>query len=49
MAQIDLMRAPTKEQFAAKLAQAIYEQIASPLFRVRERATQIFRGLRILP
>jgi hypothetical protein len=49
VAQIDLMRAPTKEQFAAKLAQAIYEQIASPLFRVRERATQIFRGLRILP
>src|SRR6516164_6816077 len=49
IAQIDLMRSPTKEQFAAKLAQAIYEQIASPLFRVRERATQIFRGLRIVP
>ena len=49
VAQIDLMRTPTKEQFAAKLAQSIYEQIASPLFRARERATQIFRGLRILP
>ncbi|HEX3455308.1 MAG TPA: ATP-binding protein [Gaiellaceae bacterium] len=49
VAQIDLMRTPTKEQFAARLAQAIYEQIASPLLRVRERAAQIFGGLRVLP
>jgi hypothetical protein len=49
VAQIDLMRTPTKEQFAARLAQAIYEQIASPLLRVRERAAQIFAGLRVLP
>jgi hypothetical protein len=49
VAQVDLMRAPSKEQFASKLAQAIYEQIASPLFRVRERATQVFRGLRVVP
>jgi hypothetical protein len=49
VAQIDLMRTPTKEQFAARLAQTIYEQIASPLLRVRERAAQIFGGLRILP
>ncbi len=49
VAQVDLMRTPTKEQFAARLAQAIYEQIASPLLRVRERAAQIFGGLRVLP
>lgn len=49
VAQVDLMRATTKEQFAAKLAQSIYEEIASPLFRARERATDVFRGLRIAP
>jgi AAA+ ATPase superfamily predicted ATPase len=49
VAQVDLMKTATKEQFAARLAQAVYEEIASPLFRVRERAVQIFRGLRIVP
>ena len=49
VAQVDLMRASTKEQLAAKLAQAIYDEIASPLFRARERAAQAFRGLRIAP
>ena len=49
LAQIDLMKTATKEQLAAKLAQAVYEQIATPLFRARERATQIFRSLRIVP
>ena len=49
VAQVDLMTAATKEQLAAKLAQAIYEEIATPLFRARERATQIFRSLRIAP
>ena len=49
VAQVDLMTAATKEQFAAKLAQAIYEEIASPLYRARERATDVFRSLRITP
>jgi hypothetical protein len=49
IAQVDLMKAPTKERFAEKLAGAIYEEIASPLFRLREQATAVFRGLRILP
>jgi hypothetical protein len=49
VAQVDLMTAATKEQFAAKLAQAIYEEIASPLYRVRERAANVFRSLRITP
>jgi hypothetical protein len=49
VAQVDLMRTATKEQLAAKLAQAVYEQIATPLLRVRDRAAQVFRGLRIVP
>jgi uncharacterized protein len=49
LAQVDLMKTTTKEQLAAKLAQAVYEQIATPLFRARERATRIVRGLRIVP
>lgn len=49
IAQVDLMRTTTKEQLAAKLAASIYEDIASPVFRAREKATQVFRGLRITP
>lgn len=49
VAQVDLMRATTKEQLAAKLAQSIHDEIATPLFRARERAVQIFQSLRIVP
>jgi hypothetical protein len=49
IAQVDLMRTASKEQLAAKLAEAIHEQIATPLFRARDRAVQVFRGLRIRP
>jgi uncharacterized protein len=49
IAQVDLMKAPTKERLAEKLAGAIYEDIASPLFKLREQAMAVFRGLRILP
>jgi len=49
VAQVDLMRVATKEQLASKLSQAIYEGIASPLLRVRDRAAQIFDSLRIRP
>jgi uncharacterized protein len=48
-AQLDLMRTASKEQFAARLAEAINEQIATPLLTVREKALQIFRGLRVAP
>jgi hypothetical protein len=48
-AQLDLMRTASKEQFAAKLAEAINEQIATPVLTVREKALQIFRGLRVAP
>ena len=49
VAQIDVMTVTSKEQLAAKLAQAIYDEIATPLYRARERAVQIFRSLRITP
>jgi hypothetical protein len=43
------MKAPTKERLAEKLAASIYEDIASTLDKVRERATAVFKGLRIAP
>lgn len=49
IAQVDLMATPSKEKLAEKLAQSIYEDIASPLLRVREKATSVFRGLRVSP
>lgn len=49
IAQVDLMKTPTKERLAGKLAAAVYEQIASPLFKLREEALGVFRGLRVLP
>lgn len=49
VAQIDLMTTPTKEKLASALASAVYDQIASPLERVREKATAPFRGLRVSP
>jgi hypothetical protein len=48
LAQVDLMTTPTLGRFAEKLAQAIHEDIASPLFRARERL-RVFQGLRITP
>jgi len=48
VAQVDLMTTPTKEKLAEKLAKAIHEDVASVLFRARERL-QVFRGLRITP
>jgi uncharacterized protein len=49
VAQVDLMKAPTKERLAEKLASSIHDDIASMLFKVRERATEVFRGLRVSP
>jgi len=48
VAQVDLMTTPTRERLAAKLAKAIHDDIASPLFRARERLS-VFSGLRITP
>ncbi len=49
VAQVDLMKTPTKERLAEKLAASIYEDIASPLLKIRDRAVGVFRGLRIAP
>jgi hypothetical protein len=48
VAQVDLMRTPTKEKLAEKLAKTIHEEIASRLIRARERV-RVFAGLRIKP
>jgi hypothetical protein len=49
VAQVDLMTTPTKERLAEKLAKTIHEDIASTLFRARDAALAIFRGLRMTP
>ena len=48
VAQVDLMTTPTKERLAEKLAATIHRDIASRLFRAKERLG-VFRGLRITP
>jgi AAA+ ATPase superfamily predicted ATPase len=49
VAEVDLMTTPTKERLAAALAASIFEQIASPLERIREKALAPFRGLSVAP
>ncbi len=49
VAQVDLMKTPTKERLADRLASSIYEDIASTLYKVRERAAAVFHGLRVAP
>jgi hypothetical protein len=49
VAQVDLMKTPTKERFAEKLAASIYEDVTSSLFKVKDRAIAAFRGLRVAP
>jgi uncharacterized protein len=48
VAHVDLMKTPTKERLAEKLADSIYADVASVLIRARERL-RIFAGLRIQP
>jgi hypothetical protein len=47
--QVNLMRAPTKEKLAEKLAAVVHEDIAGPLAKARDFTTRVFRGLRITP
>ena len=47
--QINLMRTPTKERLAERLAATVYEDIAGPLTRAKDFGARIFRGLRITP
>ena len=48
VAQVDLMTAPTRAQLAARLAKTIHDDLATPLFRARERL-RVFSGLRVAP
>lgn len=48
VAQVDLMRTPTKDQLAAKLARSIHENLASRLWNAKERL-RVFAGLRLKP
>lgn len=48
VAQVDLMTTPTQAKLAEKLARAIHDDIASPLFRAKERM-KVFTGLRVRP
>ena len=48
VAQVNLMTTPTKARLAEKLADTVYENVASALFRARERL-RIFADLRIRP
>jgi len=48
VAHVNLMTTPTVTQLAEKLARTIHDDIASPLFRAKERL-KIFQGLRIRP
>jgi AAA+ ATPase superfamily predicted ATPase len=48
VAHVDLMTTPTLSRFAEKLAHSIHEDVASPLFRAKERL-RVFQGLRVTP
>jgi hypothetical protein len=48
VAQVDLMRTPTKDQLAAKLARTIHEELATRLWNAKERL-KVFAGLRLQP
>ena len=48
VAQVDLMRTPTKDQLAAKLAKTIHDELATRLGNARERL-RVFAGLRVNP
>ena len=48
VAHVNLMTTPTAERLAEKLAETIHDDVASTLFRARERL-RVFAGLRITP
>ena len=48
VAQVDLMRTPTRDRLAARLARTIHEDLASRLWNARERL-KVFADLRLRP
>ena len=49
VAHVNLMTTPTSEKLAEKLARTIHDDVASAVYRARERALGVFRGLRVSP
>jgi AAA+ ATPase superfamily predicted ATPase len=49
VAEVDLMKTPTKERFASHLARAIHDGLASRMFRARDAALHVFDSLRVKP
>jgi AAA+ ATPase superfamily predicted ATPase len=49
VAEVDLMKAPTKERLASHLARAIHDDIASPIIKAKEAALRLFDSLRVKP
>jgi hypothetical protein len=49
VAEVDLMKTPTKERFASHLARAIHDGLASRMFKAREAALRVFDSLRVKP
>ena len=41
--EVDLMTTPTKERLAAKLAKSIHDDVASTVFKAKERLRELFR------
>src|SRR5262245_51354587 len=48
VAEVDLMKTPTKERFASHLARTIHDDLASPLMKAKD-ALDLIAGLRIAP
>jgi AAA+ ATPase superfamily predicted ATPase len=48
VAEVDLMRTPTKEQFASHLARSIHNDLASPLMKAKD-ALDLITSVRIAP
>src|ERR671934_2129047 len=46
--QVDLMSTPTREKFAERLAKTIHDEMASRLFKAKERLS-VFADLRVTP
>ena len=49
VAEVDLMKTPTKERFASHLARAIHDGLASRMFKARDAALRVFDSLRVKP
>src|SRR5215475_542781 len=49
IAEVDLMKTPTKERFASHLARAIHDELASSADRAKEGVLSFFASLRVTP